>query len=816
MGIECNFGEMDVSAWVDEQTTALNLERDEELMKTPTAMGITFETYQGDKGLVSTMQQSPAFPLRVLQLAGMAVKGLEITESGVLGAGRSSTIHLAKASEESLRAEASCFRARDIVVLLDSKLRLLVRGILTRVAEKSLTVALDDTVDPDYLDSFAPFILLRAGSDATYRYNIFTMQTLASGKTPWGDPLAGAMATVRPRLLGIFWQSLTLYRQNRGLLEDGAQPHCSLETSTPFLPDHPGYSLEDLQRDMSLNQYQLAGVKNIVSSRTMSLTWGPPGTGKTTTISAAIAYYLLAYPDRRVFACAPSNVAADNLLLGAVHAMQKIGLKDVCTLRLGSPARATSALVEEYLVDAMVDRLCSSEIGSAKTDLERARQAYERARRQMRATGDRRGMIEARNAMRGCQKTYSAAQSNGIQTVVVAPRLVVATLSTAAGRMSQRVAQATQGYDLVIVDEASQALDVSLMAALLLAKGPVALAGDPKQLPPTILNDENARRTAFCAPLMMRLVAFLEHASAITEKNPDHCAVLTDLFKSVGVAMLEEQYRFSSRINKYPSETFYLSRLRASSTCSAISMAGVLGDAWLSELGDALDDRDPSIIFVDTAGCNMFETAGGGSAEKAGPGTGTAKGAGACLESLSTLNASEVRLVATIARYLQWKAGQGRARYGAEKQVSKSKAKKQAKRSLQAKTEQPAISTASIGIIAPYSAQVSALAAELDDLAGQGLEISTVDGFQGREKEAIIISFVRSNERKEVGFLGDYRRLNVSITRCKRLLVLVGDSETLEEDGVMGDYMNFVMSNAFLMTPDDVETLRGAMEGQKV
>jgi superfamily I DNA and/or RNA helicase len=54
-----------------------------------------------------------------------------------------------------------------------------------------------------------------------------------------------------------------------------------------------------------------------------------------------------------------------------------------------------------------------------------------------------------------------------------------------------------------------------------------------------------------------------------------------------------------------------------------------------------------------------------------------------------------------------------------------------------------------------------------------------VDGFQGREKEVIVLSFVRSNEENEIGFLDDVRRLNVSITRAKRKLIIVANSKTI-------------------------------------
>jgi len=85
-----------------------------------------------------------------------------------------------------------------------------------------------------------------------------------------------------------------------------------------------------------------------------------------------------------------------------------------------------------------------------------------------------------------------------------------------------------------------------------------------------------------------------------------------------------------------------------------------------------------------------------------------------------------------------------------------------------------------IGVITPYRAQARLLRDRLAD--EPGVEIDSVDGFQGREKEAIVVSFVRSNPEGEIGFLADTRRTNVAFSRARRALVVIGDSATLSHD----------------------------------
>jgi DNA polymerase alpha-associated DNA helicase A len=90
------------------------------------------------------------------------------------------------------------------------------------------------------------------------------------------------------------------------------------------------------------------------------------------------------------------------------------------------------------------------------------------------------------------------------------------------------------------------------------------------------------------------------------------------------------------------------------------------------------------------------------------------------------------------------------------------------------------LSPSAVSIISPYQAQVALLSRTLRERY-VGVEIGSVDGFQGRENEVVIVSLVRSNDKHEVGFLKDHRRLNVAMTRPKRQLCVVGDSDTVSQ-----------------------------------
>ena len=100
-----------------------------------------------------------------------------------------------------------------------------------------------------------------------------------------------------------------------------------------------------------------------------------------------------------------------------------------------------------------------------------------------------------------------------------------------------------------------------------------------------------------------------------------------------------------------------------------------------------------------------------------------------------------------------------------------------------------------LGIITPYNAQKFRLYDKFDDKKYDNLRIESVDGFQGMEKEYIIISTVRSNVYGNVGFLSSTKRLNVALTRAKKGLIILGNSECLSKKaGIWRDFINFYYS----------------------
>ena len=198
--------------------------------------------------------------------------------------------------------------------------------------------------------------------------------------------------------------------------------------------------------------------------------------------------------------------------------------------------------------------------------------------------------------------------------------------------------------------------------------------------------------------------------------------------------LLNIQYRMNEKIMKFSSEELYEDKLIADKSVKNHTLKDLISERYKNDKSileeiNSLDDFgifDKPLVLLNTSGLEFFETKDP--------------------ETLSSFNIGETDLCKRMVDYLKDK--------------------------LKAENKD-------IGIITPYSAQVANLSHKITQDEYRGLEISTVDGFQGREKEIIILSLVRSNQKHQVGFLSDKRRLNVAITRPRRMLVVIGDIDTI-------------------------------------
>lgn len=211
------------------------------------------------------------------------------------------------------------------------------------------------------------------------------------------------------------------------------------------------------------------------------------------------------------------------------------------------------------------------------------------------------------------------------------------------------------------------------------------------------------------------------------------------------VVLLNRQYRMSNAIMGFSNTYFYGNELIADESAAQNSL--------INEEGTPLSK---SIEFIDTAGCSYDE-----------------------LQNPETLSFSNPKEGHIVFMHLQ----QLLAEYAPH-------------------VELPAID---VGIISPYKQQVEWLkenmpAYEFDHSKLNSLSIKTIDGFQGEERDVIYISLVRSNERQEIGFLNDLRRMNVAITRAKKKLVVIGDSATIGSSNFYQAFLEYCENNGVYRT----------------
>jgi ATP-dependent RNA/DNA helicase IGHMBP2 len=420
-------------------------------------------------------------------------------------------------------------------------------------------------------------------------------------------------------------------------------------------------------KNKQLNLSQQEAIQTILGGNPISIVHGPPGTGKTTTLVEAI--YQLIQQGEKVIASAPSNAAVD-------HLARELLASGVHVLRLGNSVK-TSDEILPYTPEGILSR--PENFKTIKKLRQRADEMRKMAGQYKRKFGkeerEQRQLLykevkSIRNEIRALSDLFiSRAITN--DTVI---------LGTPIGLRDPLIQYLKPNY--FILDEAGQCLEPLAWAGMDLAQHMV-LAGDPHQLPPTIISHAASEGGLSISILEM----------AFQSELPSN--------------LLNIQYRMPKVLIEFSSIQFYNGELQSFQDESAV---------------------EQPLIFIDAAGHDSQEIKD---------------------EDGGISNPAELDVIEQFLAQLTEEAG--------------------------------------IAFISPYSSQV-----QLAKIRFPHIRCSTIDSFQGQEYDIIILSLVRNNSEHNIGFLKDYRRMNVALTRAKRQLVVIGDSVTLSSDPFYESFLNHV------------------------
>jgi len=457
-----------------------------------------------------------------------------------------------------------------------------------------------------------------------------------------------------------------------------------------------------------LNRSQQTAILKMMAAKDVFVIHGPPGTGKTTTLVAAVQTALLSMP--QVLVCAPSNAAADLLT-------EKLATAGTKVLRIGNPARISDEILPHTMDFLIGNHVEAKEIKRLrKLAYELKRMAYSYKKYYDRSERDQKHIMlkEAKSIL---------SQIANMEKYVLdgARESTQAFVSTLVGASSSFLRG--KRFEMVLIDEAGQALEPACWIPILKADK-LVLAGDHCQLPPTVKSKEAAR---------------LGLDKTLLEK-------ITERGKPELKAMLEVQYRMHDHIMQFSSDYFYEGKLEGDSSVKQTRL-------WSGE-----DEENDPFTFIDTAGTGYEEVFH--------------------RESTGLSNPEEARLL--IRHLSRWLDNTQHQRAQLHRPLS-------------------------ISLISPYREQVEWLKREIQTLDKQekgrvNFKVGTVDGFQGQEADIVYISLVRSNERRDIGFLRDIRRMNVAITRARKRLVVIGDSATLAGFGFYDSLLDYMQTKAVYLS----------------
>ena len=259
----------------------------------------------------------------------------------------------------------------------------------------------------------------------------------------------------------------------------------------------------------------------------------------------------------------------------------------------------------------------------------------------------------------------------------------------------------TISFPFVIIDECSQATELSTLIPLLHHCEQLVLIGDHKQLPPTVISNE-ANKLGLNKSLFERLYEF-----------------------GINSCQLEIQYRMHSSLFEFSSREFYDNKI----------ISGINNE---NRILTKINFPNPNynIMFINVNGNEQIES-----------------------KNNSCFNDMEVNKVINIVQKIK-----------------------------------NDIFDKSIGIITPYDSQKNKIKKAIFDnkINDDNIIVDTIDGFQGMERDIIIVSLVRCNDSGKIGFVNDSRRVNVLLTRAKYGLFIVGNENCLKNNGIWRKWIEFV------------------------
>ena len=436
-----------------------------------------------------------------------------------------------------------------------------------------------------------------------------------------------------------------------------------------------------------LNPTQNNAVNNVLSALDISIIHGPPGTGKTTTLVAAIKE--LSKKEATILVTAPSNAAVD--LLTA-----KLAAKGLEVLRVGNISRIDEEIIMHTLDAKLSSHPDSKNIKKVKIEVANLRKKASKFKRNF-GQKEREERKHLYQQSKELSNWVNQLEERLIEQLINSAQVIATTLVGSQNRVLR-----DKVYKTVFIDEATQGLEPACWIPIIKAEK-VVLAGDPFQLPPTVKSNK-ARNGGLGTTLL------------------EKCISRHDKVNLLGI-----QYRMNKTIMGFSNQAFYENKLKADP-----------GNEF-----HALNESETVLEFIDTAGCS-FE-------EFVDP------------EYQSKSNKDEINILLEHLYQLDEKLED--------------------------------IKLFSIGIISPYKNQVI-LANELiskdEKLEGMDISVNTIDSFQGQERDIIYISLVRSNDKNDIGFLKDYRRMNVALTRAKKKLIVIGDSATIGVDEFYNSFLAYV------------------------